>query len=173
MITLINAVKDALQSCKLESLYRNALSLLAVAILVITTACSSPETTSKINSDSSSPNTVTELYKPITPEVGGMNGYSDVDPRVDTSKTDTKAERLIGKAKNSQGKDINPLEQIKEEFDRKGIQERVNDTADSVSRSAQETVEGISKGTRKGLANLKENTESFKDDIKSSARKGY
>jgi hypothetical protein len=104
MITLINAVKETLRSCKLESLYRNALSLLAVAILVITTACSSPETTSKINSDSSSPNTVTELYKPITPEVGGMNGYSDVDPRVDTSKTDAKAERLIGKAKNSQGR---------------------------------------------------------------------
>lgn len=102
MINLISAIKDTLRSYRPELLYRNALSLLAVVILVITTACSSPETTSKINLDSSSPNTVTELYKPITPEVGGMNGYSDVDPRVETSKTDAKAERLISKAKNSQ-----------------------------------------------------------------------
>jgi hypothetical protein len=81
--------------------------------------------------------------------------------------------RLSDTYKNSEGRDINPLENIKKEFDRKGIQERVKDTADSVSKSAQETVDGISKGTSKGLANLKENTSSFKDEIKESAKNGY
>lgn len=173
MINLINKVKGTLRSYQLKSLHQIALKFLVIVILVITTACSSPEKNSKINLDNPSSGMITELYKPITPQVGGMNGYSDVDPRFNTSITDAKAERLISKAKSSQGKDINPLEQVKKEFDRKGIEERVNDTANRVSRSAQETAEGVSKGIRKGFANLKENTESFRDDIKSSAKNGY
>lgn len=173
MINLVDTLKNTLQSLKLESLYQAVLSFLVVAILVVTTACNGSEVTSKANLDNPRSGTITELYKPITPQVGGMNQYSDVDPRIDTSKVDAKAERLIKNASRSQGKDINPLKQIKKELDYKGIPERVKDTADSVSQSAQETVDDISKGTRKGLANIKENAESFKDGIKSSAKNGY
>jgi hypothetical protein len=70
-------------------------------------------------------------------------------------------------------KDTNPLQQIKKDFDNKGIQARVEDAADRVGESAQETAEGISKGTRKGLANVKENAKSFKDDVESAVKKGY
>jgi hypothetical protein len=52
-----------------------------------------------------------------------MNNYSDVDPRVDTSKVDAKADRLINQAKSLGRKDTNPLQQIKKDFDNKGIQE--------------------------------------------------
>jgi hypothetical protein len=173
MINLIDTIKSTILSFKLKSLYQAAISSLMIVILVTITACNGSEATSKANLGNPPSGTITELYKPITPEVGGMNGYSDIDPRVDTSKVDAKAERLMKKAKSSQGKDINPLEQIKKEFDRKGINERIGDTADSVSQSAQETIDGISKGTRKGFANVKENTESFKDNIKSSAKNGY
>ncbi len=38
-----------------------------------------------------SPEQFTELYKPNSPPVGGMNNYSDVDPRMDTTKADAKA----------------------------------------------------------------------------------
>jgi hypothetical protein len=86
---------------------------------------------------------------------------------------DAQAKRLIEQAKGLERKDTNPLEQIKKEFDNKGIKERVGDTADSVGRSAQETAEGISKGTQKGLANVKENAKSFKDDVESAAKKVY
>lgn len=173
MANLVDMVKNTLRSSKLGSLYQAVLSFLVVAILFITTACNGSEVTSKANLDNSRSGTITELYKPITPQAGGMNQYSDVDPRIDTSKVDTKAERLIKNANRSQGKNLNPLKQIKKELDYKGIQERVENTADSVSQSAQETVDDISKGTRKGLENIKENAESFKESIKSSAKNGY
>jgi hypothetical protein len=173
MTNLINAIKNTLRSFKLKSLYKTVLSFLAIAFLVTTTACNGAEVASKTNLDNPPPGKITELYKPITPEVGGMNNYSDVDPRVDTSKVDAKADRLIEQAKGLERKDTNPFEQIKKQFDRKGIQERVGDTADSVGQSAKETAEGLSAGTRKGFANVKENAKSFKDDVETAAKKGY
>jgi hypothetical protein len=173
MTNLINAIKSTLQSFEIKSLYKTVLSFLAIALLVTITACNGSEVASKTNLENPPPGKITELYKPITPEVGGMNNYSDVDPRVDTSKIDAKAERLIKQAKGLERKDTNPLEQIKKEFDRKGIQERIEDTADSVGQSAQETAAGLSAGTRKGFANVKENAKSFNDDVKTAANKGY
>jgi hypothetical protein len=173
MINLINTIKSTLRSFELKSLYKAILSFVAIALLASTTACNGSEVASKTNFDNPPAGKITELYKPITPEVGGMNNYSDVDPRVDTSKVDAKADRLINQAKGLERKDTNPLEQIKKEFDNKGLKARAGDTADSVGRSAQETAEGISEGTRKGLANVKENAKSFKDDVESAAKKGY
>jgi hypothetical protein len=173
MTNLIKTIKNVLRSFNLKSLYKTFLSILAIALLVTTTACNGTEVAAKTNLDNPPPGKITELYKPIAPAVGGMNNYSDVDPRVDTSKADAKAERLINQAKGLERKDTNPLQQIKKEFDNKGIQERVEDTAESVRQSAQETADGISKGTRKGLANVKENAKSFKDDVESAAKKGY
>jgi cytochrome c556 len=173
MINLINVIKSTLRSFELKSLYKAILSFVAIALLASTTACNGSEVAAKTNLDNPPPGKITELYKPITPEVGGMNNYSDVDPRVDTSKVDAQAKRLIEQAKGLERKDTNPLEQIKKELDNKGLKSRVGDTADSVGRSAQETAEGISKGTQKGLANVKENAKSFKDDVESAAKKGY
>ena len=172
MTNSIDKVKSTLRSFQLKSFYQAVLSFLAIALLITTTACNGSEVAAKKNLENPPPGKITSLYKPITPEVGGMNNYSDVDPRVDTSKADAKADRLIDRAKGLERKDTNPLEQIKKQFDRKGIQERVGDTADSVRESAEETAEGISKGTRKGFANIKENAKSFKDDVESAVKKG-
>jgi hypothetical protein len=168
MINLMNAVKSTL-SFEFKSLYRFMLSFLAIALLVITTACNNSEVAAKTNLENPPQGKITELYKPITPEVGGMNNYSDVDPRVDTSKVDIEAKRLIKQAKKLEQKDTNPLQQIKKEFDNKGLKERVEDTADNIRQSAQETAEDVSKGTRKGFANAKENAKSFKNDVESAA----
>ena len=173
MTNLINAIKSTLRSFQLKSLYKAVLSFLAIALLVTTTACNGSEVVSKTNLENPPPGKITELYKPITPPVGGMNNYSDIDPRVDTSKADGKADRLIKQAKDLERKDTNPFDQIKKQFDRKGIQERVGDTAESVSQSAQETAEGLSEATRKGFANVKENAKSFKDDLETAAKKAY
>jgi hypothetical protein len=169
MTNLIKTAKNVLRSFNLKSLYKTFLSLLAITLLVTTTACNGTEVTAKTNLDNPPPGKITELYKPISPAVGGMNNYSDIDPRVDTSQADAKADRLIKQAKGLERKDTNPLQQIKKQFDLKGIQERVEDTADSIGQSAQETAEGISKGTRKGIANVKENAKSFKDDVETAA----
>lgn len=170
MINLINKVKSALRSAELRSFYKVALSFLAIALLVTTTACSGSEVAAKTNLENPPAGKITELYKPITPPVGGMNNYSDVDPRVDTTKMDAKADRLVKQAQGLEQKDTNPLKQIEKELDRKGIKERVEDTADSVSQSAKDTAEGVSAGTRKGFANVKENAKSFKDDVESAVK---
>jgi hypothetical protein len=172
MINSIDTVKSGLRSFQLKSLYRAVLSFLAIALLVTTTACNSSEVAAKKNLENPPPGKMTELYKPITPAAGGMNNYSDVDPRVDTSKADGKADRLINQAKDLERKDTNPLKQIEKEFDNKGVQKRVEDTAEGVRKSAEETADGISKGTRKGIENIKENAKSFKDDVESAAKNG-
>jgi flagellar biosynthesis/type III secretory pathway protein FliH len=97
-----------------------------------------------------------------------MNNYTDVDPRVDTSKAEAKTDRLIKQAKDLERKDTNPFKQIQKQFDKKGINERAEDAVEGVNRSAQETADGVAKGTRKGFGNLKENAKSFKEDVKSA-----
>ncbi len=97
-------MKNTFLSLKLRSFYKVVLSLLAVFFLVINTACSNSEgvaQSAKPDLDNQSTGQITELYKPIVPNEGGMNGYSDIDPRVDTSEADAKADRLIKQA-NSQ-----------------------------------------------------------------------
>ncbi|MCY7367748.1 MAG: hypothetical protein LH474_06305 [Chamaesiphon sp.] len=173
MINLINAAKITLRSFNLRSLYKTVLSFVAIALLVTTTACNGTEVASTKNLENPPPGKITELYKPITPPVGGMNNYSDTDPRVDTSKADGKVDRLIKQSKDLERKDTNPLEQIKKQFDLKGIQERVGDTAESIGQSAQETTDDLSEGTRKGFANVKKNAKSFKDDVDTAVKKAY
>jgi hypothetical protein len=173
MINSIDTVKSGLRSFQLKSFYRAVLSFLAIALLVTTTACSnSSEVAAKKNLENPPPGKITELYKPITPAEGGMNIYSDVDPRVNTYKTDAKADRLIDRAKDLERKDTNPLKQIEKQFDNKGVQKRVEETAESVRKSAEETADGVAKGTRKGFENIKENAKSFKDDVESAAKNG-
>lgn len=167
----IESLKNKLRSFDIKSLSKVAISFFAALLLFSTTACGGSNATTDIarkNLDNPPAGKITELYKPIAPFEGGMNNYSDVDPRVDTSKTDAKAERLIEKAKNLQKQDTNPFKQIQKEFDRKGVQERAGDLSKDLSRSAQETADGLAKGTQKGFSNVQKNAESFKEDVGST-----
>ncbi len=167
----IESLKNKLQSFDIKSLSKVVISFFAAFLLFSTTACGGSNPTTDIarqNLDNPPAGKITELYKPIAPFEGGMNNYSDVDPRVDTSKTDAKAERLIEKAKNLQKQDTNPFKQIQKEFDRKGVQERAGDLSKDLSRSAQETADGLAKGTQKGFGNVQKNAESFKEEVGST-----
>jgi gas vesicle protein len=141
-------------------------------LLVTTTACNGANSTAKVdpltNSNNPAPGKVTELYKPIAPAEGGMNNYSDVDPRMDKSEAKAKAERLIDKTGKLQRDGTNPFKQLGKQFDEKGLPERIEDTAKQVNRSAQETSDDVVKGTKRGYSNLKENTNNFTADVKSS-----
>ena len=182
----------------LQSLQKILISFLAIAFLFVTTACNSAElnadatgpspTRDGAKSEVNVPNPtkgeqttqatktkgrqdgqITELYKPITPAEGGMNTYSDVDPRRDTSKADSKAARNIGNANSQLKPDNNPIEEVKKELDKKGIKERVNEFSNDVSRKAQDKADDVSKTAQKGLDNLQGNTKSLKKDVSSTA----
>lgn len=165
-------MKNIISQFRISSFSRVVMSCLAIVLLVVVTACNG--TNMAANPDkpaATNPATgkVDTLYKPLTPPTGGMNNYSDVDPRMDTSKADAKADRLINKTEDLVKKDTNPFKQLRKEFDDKGVPERAANIAKDVNRSAKETADGVAKGTEKGFNNLKENTKSFAEDVKSAA----
>jgi hypothetical protein len=172
MVNLIRAADKPNLSFKFKSLAKAVLSFCAVILLVTTTACNGANSTAKVdpmtNSNNPAPGKVTELYKPIAPAEGGMNNYSDVDPRMDTSEAKAKADRLIDKTDKLQRDVTNPFKQLGKQLNEKGLPERIEDTAKQVNRSAQETADDVVKGTKRGYGNLKENTNTFKEDVKSS-----
>jgi hypothetical protein len=168
--TMANLIKT-LTSLDIRSLYRGILSLVAVILVVTTTACNGSTPTAKVenpNLNNPSSGKITELYKPIAPAQGGMNNYSDVDPRQNTAEAKAKADRLIKKTDDLQNGGTNPFKQLRKQFDDKGIPERVEDAAKDLNRSTQKTADDVAKGTQRGFNNLKENTKSFKDDVDSA-----
>jgi gas vesicle protein len=172
MVNLIRSTTKPNRSFKLKSLVKVALSFFAVILLVTTTACNGGSSTAKVdpmtNSNNPTPGKVTELYKPIAPAEGGMNNYSDVDPRMDKSAAKAKADRLIDKTDKLQRDGTNPFKQLGKQLNEKGLPERIEDTAKQVNRSAKETADDVAKGTKRGYNNLKENTNNFTEDVKSS-----
>jgi hypothetical protein len=168
------------------------ISGLAISFLVLNTACSQPNV-SAIDSDTrvlpaatspsvSSPSRedvdaapagqVTELYDTIQPELGGMNNYSDVDPRQDTSEAARKAKQLSQNARRQQAQGANnpreAIDEVKKELDRKSIGERAQDFSNNVSSSAQKKTDELSKATQKGMKNISNNTRKFDDSAKSA-----
>ncbi|PSB58580.1 hypothetical protein C7B77_04185 [Chamaesiphon polymorphus CCALA 037] len=177
MVNLIKALKKTVLSFKFKSFIKMTLSLFAVMLLVTTTACGGNPTTAgeKMTSGSGvrpnpanpGPGKVTELYKTIEKPEGGMNNYSDVDPRMDTSEAAAKAERNIKQSGELQKNVTNPFKQLGKQLDERSIPDRVGDGAKGVARSAQQTAEDVAKGTERGYNNLKENTKTFADDLSS------
>lgn len=78
----------------------------------------------------------TELYDQIQPEVGGMNGFDDADPRRDTRKAEAKAKTLVDGAtrRNIENADSDPLEPVREAVDK--IKGNVSETADNLTGKA-------------------------------------
>jgi gas vesicle protein len=174
MINLIRSTNKQNLSFKFKSLVKVAMSFFAVILLVTTTGCNGTNMASKVapltNSDNPALGKVTELYKPIVPAEGGMNNYSDVDPRMDKSEAKAKADRLIDKTDKLQRDVTNPFKQLGKKLDEKGLPERIEDTSKQLTRSAKETADDVVEGTKRGYGNLKENTSTFKDDVKSSLK---
>jgi hypothetical protein len=167
MTKLIKAIQSTISSFKLKSFYRSVLSLVAVIFLFVSTACGTSEVTraQQPNVDNPQANKVTELYKTIEPREGGMNNYSDVDPRMDTSEAKAKTDRLIKKTDTLVKKDTNPLKEVRKEFDNKGVKDRAEDFSKDLGRSVKENTKDFAKGTERGFENVKKNTKNFADDV--------
>jgi hypothetical protein len=146
-----------------------------VGILVfVSTACSGgvlAKTTDQIPSSKTAdqireevPSTaVTNEYK------GGMNEYSDVDPRFNPSGADTKAKGLVDNAKrNIDEKSVDSVEQYVENY-RSGtpLGERVKRIGEDVGEAADNVKEEASKGAKENLQNTK---ETAKDTAKNATR---
>lgn len=156
---------------KIISVLKRVLTVLVAGILVfISTACNTPTTQAKTLDSNPRPEVPDRAV--TSPYEGGMNSYSDVDPRRDTTGVDTKAQNLINRAEENLSKRADSLDQYARNY-RSGtpLGERIQNLGEDIGSSTQELTEGVAKGTQRGVRNLKANTQNAAEDTAKSANK--
>ncbi|TAF11050.1 MAG: hypothetical protein EAZ77_01975 [Nostocales cyanobacterium] len=153
---------------------------LAATLLFLAQACNRPTIAGQPPQPLGQPPNVkrydpTKDY-PISPYQGGMNNFSDVDPRsIKTEKAArAKADELIENAqRNLERKGIDSKEQYIRNY-RQGTPfgERVKNLGEDVGSSAEELREGVTKGTQRGVENLQENVENAAKDLTKNVQRG-
>ncbi|MGA9381096.1 MAG: DUF6658 family protein [Phormidium sp.] len=155
-------------------LFRVLTVFLAGLLVIFTTACSDgPANALDKNGRPEVPsNAVSSPYR------GGMNGYSDVDPRANTSGVSSQTNDLVNKAEGNIQKRADSFDKYADNY-RKGtaLNERVENLTEDVGESTKNTAKGVTKGTQRGVENLQENTQNAAkslpnvlDDAKQNAK---
>jgi hypothetical protein len=93
---------------------------------------------------------------PLNAPQGGMNNFSDVDPRA-------RAEEKAAEAKAKALRDM-----AKRNVEQKGVK----NLGEDVGSSAEEVREGVAKGTQRGLENIRENTQNAAEDLVKNVQRG-
>ncbi|MEH2060030.1 MAG: hypothetical protein V7K97_28510 [Nostoc sp.] len=112
---------------------------------------------------------------PLNSPSGGMNNFSDVDPRAkDEKAANDRAEALVKNAqKNIEQKGIDSREQYGRNFQQgTPLGERVKNLGEDIGSSADEVREGLVKGTQRGFENLKGNAQNAGEDLKTNVQRG-
>lgn len=160
MNNISSVVTKVVSLFKSISLKQVCVALMAGLVLFTTTACNPPS--SRVVGEGSYDKkigTQTELYDPIQEPQGGMNTYSDVDPRTPTRKTDNRAEDLVQNAKanlknraDDAGDLVDNVKQTPRLFEKST---RV--TGDQVRGKTEDLTDDFAEGTKRGVENLQEN----------------
>ncbi|HIK04661.1 MAG TPA: hypothetical protein IGS40_08100 [Trichormus sp. M33_DOE_039] len=113
---------------------------------------------------------------PLNAPQGGMNNFSDVDPRAraEEKAAEARAKALRDMAKrNVEEKGVDSTEQYVRNY-RQGTPfgERVKNLGEDVGSSAEEVRQGVVKGTQRGLENIKENTQNAAEDVTKNVQRG-
>ncbi|MBW4468126.1 MAG: hypothetical protein KME07_22090 [Pegethrix bostrychoides GSE-TBD4-15B] len=146
------------------------MALAASFVLLLSTACnpSSPSVSGTGSSDAARPNQ-TELYRTTQDKEGGMNQYSDTDPRRSTGSLDSKTKARVDQAKVNLKKAESPEEIVDEFKSGRSLDERTKNVLEPVGDAIQDLKQDVTAGTERGIKNLKSNTENAKQGIKSTA----
>ena len=147
-----------------------------VGILVfVSTACSGGGVLAKTTDQIPSSKTADQIREEVPSSAvtneykGGMNDYSDVDPRFNPSGANTKAKGLVDNAqRNIDEKSVDSVDQYVENY-RSGtpLGERVKRIGEDVGKAADNVKEEASKGAKDNLQNTK---EAAKDTAKKADR---
>jgi predicted transcriptional regulator len=153
---------------------------LAVTFLFLVQACNRPTIAGQPPQAAGQPPNVqrydpTKDY-PISQYKGGMNNFSDVDPRSREAQklARDRADALIENAqRNIEHKGIDTTDQYVRNY-REGrpFSERVKNLGKDVGSSATEVREGVTKGTRRGVENLQENVENAAKGLTKNVQRG-
>jgi hypothetical protein len=142
---------------------------MAGILLLVSTACSggaSAKTADEIRQEVPG-SAVTNEYK------GGMNDYSDVDPRFNGKEAQSKAKGLVDNArKNIEEKSVDSTEQYVENY-RSGtpLGERVKRIGEDVGKAAENVKGDVSKGTQENIENTKDVAKDAAKNTKQTANK--
>jgi hypothetical protein len=154
----MNKVTAWLKSIRLD---RIVTAFLVGILVFVSTACNGnvlAKTADEIREEVPS-SAVTNEYK------GGMNDYSDVDPRFNPSAANAKAKGLVDNAqKNIDEKSIDSAEQYVENY-RSGtpLGERVKRLGEDIGESAGNVGKEAAKGAKENVQNAQEAGKGLKD----------
>ncbi|MGV0105670.1 hypothetical protein [Nostoc sp. DSM 114167] len=112
---------------------------------------------------------------PLNSPTGGMNNFSDVDPRAQDEKAaNDRAKALVKNAqKNIDQKGIDSPEQYGENYKQgTSLGGRVKNLGEDIGSSAEELGKGLVKGTQRGIENIKGNTQNAAEDVTKNVQRG-
>ncbi|MDZ7966554.1 MAG: hypothetical protein RM368_16510 [Nostoc sp. DedSLP03] len=112
---------------------------------------------------------------PLNSPTGGINNFSDVDPRAtDEKAANDKAEALVKNAqKNIDQKGVNsPGEYIRNFKEGTPLGQRGRNLGEDIGSSAEELGKGLVKGTQRGIENIKGNTQNAAEDVTTNVQRG-
>ncbi len=164
--------------------------LAAGFVMLVSTACQPPAPVSSGQGsyhEKVGANQPTELYDPIEQREGGMNVYSDTDPRYQRRDLGNEIEGRVYKAKENLNRSIDDAGDYARNY-REGapLGERVRNITDNVGKTVDKVTDEVSEGTERGSRNLKVNasraernageavngvTEDLKDNTRDVTRK--
>ncbi|MBD2414970.1 hypothetical protein FACHB389_34580 [Nostoc calcicola FACHB-389] len=111
---------------------------------------------------------------PLSSPSGGINNFSDVDPRAKDEKAiNDKADALVRNAqKNIEEKGVkNPAEAFRN-LQKTPVGEKLKDAGENIGSSVQEVGEGVAKGTQRGIENIKGNSQNAAEDVTKNVQRG-
>lgn len=152
---------------------------LAGMFLFLTQACGDPGiATQPPKADAQSPYSKrvdSTKNTPLSAPAGGINNFSDVDPRAQDEKAANDRGDALAKnsQKNIEQKGIDSREQYGENFKQgTSLGERVKNLGEDIGSSAEEVRKGLVKGTQRGIENLKGNTQNAAEDVTKNVQRG-
>ncbi|MBD2088467.1 hypothetical protein H6F67_01110 [Microcoleus sp. FACHB-1515] len=129
----------------------------------------------------------TEIYDPIQPEEGGMNNFSDVDPRFDMSGAEAKTRQLVDETERNvidQTDDIGT--NTRRILDKKGenardfggdvkqggreLKRQADQTVNTATDKLQQAGEDASRNTRRAVNSTSDAVRQAGDDVKRNAQ---
>ncbi|MCG6134261.1 MAG: hypothetical protein MET45_06310 [Nostoc sp. LLA-1] len=146
---------------------------LAATFLFMAQACNRPGIAQQPPQPSAQPPNVerydaTKNYELNEPQ-GGMNNFSDVDPRAKAAEkaANARADALAKNARrNVELKGVDSTDEyIRNIQEGTPLDKRVKRLGDNIGSSAEELGEGLTKGTQRGVENIKQNTQRGVDNI--------
>lgn len=146
-------------------------------LLIVTQACGSV-TAGEPKAGANSELSVPKGDKVLNPYEGGMNNFSDTDPRSKEAKTEVKAKAEALK-QNAEQNVIDQTGDVGENtrriLDKKGenaadFGKNLQQNAEGTKDKTDDSTDNFAKGVQRGIENIKDNTKNAVDDLTKGAK---